>query len=100
MNETVSSSIEESQLAKNLKSKSIWMRLLFMLVITFLYSISRVIVGAVVIVQFFWVLLTGETNQKLQVFGQSLATYTKQIILYLTFNTDERPYPFDLDWPN
>ncbi len=76
------------------------MRLLFMLVITFLYSVSRIIVGAVVVVQFFWVLFTGETNQKLRVFGKSLATYTNQIILYLTFNTEERPFPFDLDWPN
>ena len=100
MNENVSSSAEESQLAKNLKSKSIWMRLLFMLVITFLYYVSRIIVGAVVVVQFFWVLFTGETNQKLQVFGKSLATYTNQIILYLTFNTEERPFPFDMDWPN
>ena len=100
MNENVSSSAEESQLAKNLKSKSIWMRLLFMLVITFLYSVSRIIVGTVVVVQFFWVLFTGETNQKLQVFGKSLATYTNQIILYLTFNTEERPFPFDMDWPN
>lgn len=100
MNETMSSSAEESPLAKNLKSKSIWMRLLFMLVITFLYSVSRIIVGAVVVVQFFWVLFTGETNQKLRVFGKSLATYTNQIILYLTFNTEERPFPFDLDWPN
>ena len=100
MNETVSSSVEESQLAKNLKSKSIWMRLLFMLIMTFLYSISRIVVVAVVIVQFFWVLFTGETNQKLQVFGKSLATYTNQIILYLTFNTEVRPFPFDIDWPN
>ena len=100
MNETVSSSAEESSLANNLKSKSIWMRLLFMLVITFLYSVSRIVVGAVVVVQFFWVLFTGETNQKLLVFGKSLATYTNQIILYLTFNTEERPYPFDVNWPN
>ena len=100
MNETASPSAEESPLAKNLKSKSIWMRLLFMLVITSLYSISRIVVGAVVIVQFFWVLFTGETNQKLKVFGKSLATYTNQIILYLTFNTEERPFPFDVDWPN
>ena len=100
MNETASSSAEESPIAKNLKSKSIWMRLLFMLIITFLYSVSRIVVGAVVVVQFFWVLFTGETNPKLQVFGKSLATYTNQIILYLTFNTEERPFPFDLDWPN
>ena len=100
MNETASSSVEESPLAKNLKSKSIWMRLLFMLIVTFLYSISRIVVGAVVVVQFFWVLFTGETNEKLKEFGKSLATYTNQIILYLTFNTEERPFPFDKDWPN
>ena len=100
MSETASSSDEEPSLAKNLKSKSIWMRLLFMLVITFLYSVSRIVVGAVVVIQFFWVLFTGETNQKLQVFGKSLATYTNQIVLYLTFNTEERPFPFDVDWPN
>ncbi len=100
MNETMSSSTVESTLSKNLKSKSIWMRLLFMLVTTFLYSVSRIVVGAVVVVQFFWVLFTGETNQKLQIFGRSLATYTNQIILYLTFNTEERPFPFDVDWPN
>ena len=100
MNETVSSSTEESQLSKNLKSKSIWLRLLFMLIITFLYSVSRIVVGAVVIVQFFWVLFTNETNQKLQAFGKSLATYTNEIILYLTFNTEKRPYPFDLNWPD
>ncbi len=100
MNETVSPSAEESSLAKNLKSKSIWMRLLFMLVITFFYSISRIVVGAVIVVQFFWVLFTGNTNQKLQILGKSLATYTNQIILYLTFNTEERPFPFDMDWPS
>lgn len=97
MNETVSA--EESPLAKNLKSKSIWMRLVFMLVIGFLYSVSRIVVGAVIIVQFLWVLFTSETNAKLQAFGKSLATYTNEIILYLTFNTEDRPYPFDLDWP-
>ena len=97
MNETVSA--EESPLAKNLKSKSIWMRLVFMLIIAFLYSVSRIVVGAVVVVQFLWVLFTNETNAKLQAFGKSLAIYTNQIILYLTFNTEARPYPFDLDWP-
>ena len=100
MNEAVSPSTESSQLEKNLKSKSVWMRLLFMLIVTFLYSISRIVVGTVVVVQFFWVLFTGETNERLKKFGKSLASYTNQIILYLSFNTEKRPFPFDLDWPN
>jgi hypothetical protein len=58
-----------------------------------------VVVSAVVLLQFSWVLLSGETNKSLENFGQSLATYTYQIVRYLTFNTEQRPFPFDLDWP-
>jgi hypothetical protein len=64
-----------------------------------LYSVSRLVVGVVVLLQFFWVLFTRETNKPLETLGLSLATYTYQIICYLTFNTEERPFPFDLDWP-
>jgi hypothetical protein len=84
---------------ENLKRGSTWLRLFFMFVVVILYSVSRVVVSVVVLLQFFWVLLTGETNKPLENFGQSLATYTYQIISYLTFNTEERPFPFDLDWP-
>lgn len=84
---------------ENLKRGSTWLRLFFMFVVVILYSVSRVVVSVVVLLQFFWVLLTGETNKPLENFGQSLATYTYQIIRYLTFNTEERPFPFDLDWP-
>ena len=84
---------------ENLKRGSTWLRLFFMFVVVILYSVSRVVVSLVVLLQFFWVLLSGETNESLENFGQSLATYTYQIISYLTFNTEERPFPFDLDWP-
>ena len=84
---------------ENLKRGSTWLRLFFMFVVLILYSVSRVVVSVVVLLQFFWVLLSGETNKSLENFGQSLATYTYQIISYLTFNTEERPFPFDLDWP-
>jgi hypothetical protein len=90
----------QSKLVKeNLKRGSTWLRLFFMFVVVILYSVSRVVVSVVVLFQFFWVLLSGETNKSLENFGQSLATYTYQIISYLTFNTEERPYPFDLEWP-
>ena len=84
---------------ENLKRGSTWLRLFFMFVVIILYSVSRVVVSVVVLLQFFWVLLTGETNKPLENFGQSLATYTYQVVRYLTFNTEERPFPFDLDWP-
>ncbi|MGB5426443.1 MAG: DUF4389 domain-containing protein [Gammaproteobacteria bacterium] len=85
---------------ENLKTRSTWLRLFFMFVVILLYSVSRVVVGVVVLLQFFSVLFTAETNKPLVTFGQSLATYTYQIVRYLTFNTEQRPFPFDLDWPD
>ena len=87
------------EIEENLKSRSTWLRLLFMIVLAFIYGISRIVVGAVVVLQFLVVLFTGETNERLRAFGRSLSTYTYQVLLYLTYNTEERPFPFDLDWP-
>jgi hypothetical protein len=85
--------------ASNIKSRSSWLRLFFMLVVVLLYGISRIVTGTVVVLQFFWILFTGDTNTKLRRLGQALATYTYQIILYLTFNSEQRPFPFELNWP-
>lgn len=65
----------ETSLEENLKTPSTWLRLLFMLLFLALWGISRVVVLAVVVLQFLWVLIAGKTNAQLAVFGQSLATY-------------------------
>jgi hypothetical protein len=84
---------------EHLKSRSTWLRLFFMIVLGFFYAISRLVTVVVVVAQFCHVLFTGETNRPLRDFGLSLATYTYQIICYLTFNTEQRPFPFDAEWP-
>jgi len=89
----------ETGFQENVKSKSTWLRLLFMILFLALWSLSRIVVLAVIIVQFFWVLVSGETNTRLLTFGKSLATYSLQIILYLTYNTETQPFPF-ADWPS
>lgn len=91
---------QSSPVIENIKSKSLWLRLFHMLVLGMLYSLSRAVLGAVVVVQFFWLLLTTKKNEQLVVLGKRLAVYGYQISLYLTFNTEERPYPYDLDWPD
>lgn len=75
------------------------LRFLFMVVVAFIYGVSRVVVGAVVVVQFFWFVFARAPNDRLSEFGESLAVFTYQIVRYLTFATDDRPFPFDLDWP-
>jgi hypothetical protein len=84
----------------NLKSRSTWTRFLFMLVLGAIYMISRAVVFAVVILQFFFALLAAKPNDKLTALGHSLGVYTCEIIDYLTYYSDERPFPFDKDWPD
>ena len=88
-----------SELEKNVKQKSTWVRLFFMIVFALIYSLSRLVIGAVVVIQFFYVLFTGETNDQLKTFGHSLAIYSYQMIDYLTFNTEDKPFPFEGSWP-
>ncbi|MCI0516988.1 MAG: DUF4389 domain-containing protein [Woeseiaceae bacterium] len=88
-----------SSLEQNVKSKATWLRLFFILVFAFLYFVSRVVLFAVVLLQFFWLLFNGVINEPLRALGQSLATYTYQIVRFLTFNTNVRPFPFDTPWP-
>ncbi len=85
---------------KHIKSKRTWLRLLFMIVMSVAWSISVMVTSVIVIVNFFYVLLTGDTNPKLTGVGHSFAMYLYQIAEYLTFNSDERPFPFDGDWPH
>lgn len=83
----------------NLKNRSTWRRLVFMLIVGALYAVSRPVVGAVVTLQFLWVLFSAEPNAKLVALGHSLALYSAEQIDYLCYVTEDRPFPFDKDWP-
>ena len=88
-----------SAIQSNLKEKSTWIRLVFMLVLFFLGWVASMVAGVVVVLGFFWVLFTGEANKQLKGAGHGIATSICQIIQYLTYNTEERPFPFDASWP-
>jgi hypothetical protein len=88
-----------SDLEKNIKSRATWIRLFFMIILGLLYGLSRLVTVAVVIIQFFHVLLQGDKNESLLTFGHSLAIYSYQVVDYLTFNREEKPFPFDAEWP-
>jgi len=73
-------------------------RLLFVILFALIYSAAEVVLVAVVVIQFGFVLITGERNQKLLDFGATLSKFIYQILQFVTFNTDEKPFPF-ADWP-
>jgi len=90
---------ERSDLEKNVTARSTWIRLFFMIIFAFLYGLSRVVTAVVVVIQFFHVLFTGDTNSQLKTFGHSLAIYSYEIVNYLTFNSETKPFPLDASWP-
>jgi hypothetical protein len=47
-----------------------------------------------------WFLFTGEVNRELRGVGQSLASYIYENIRFLTFNTEDRPFPLGNPWPS
>lgn len=82
----------------NLTSRSTWVRGLYMLLFALLYGVAEMVVTVVVVFQFAVRLFTGRPNDQLLVFGQSLATYLYQILLFLTFRSETHPFPFS-PWP-
>lgn len=85
---------------ENLKSGATWLRCLFMLVSCILASVATFAGSVIVVLGFFYVLITGEVNQQIKRAGQSVATYIYNIARYLTFNTDEKPFPLGGEWPS
>lgn len=88
-----------SDIEKHVTARSTWLRLVFMILFAILYGVSRLVTAVVVVVQFFHVLFTGDTNAQLKTFGHSLAVYSYEVVDYLTFNTETRPFPLDAEWP-
>ena len=76
-----------------------WLRGLFMLLFFLIAGVARFVIAVVVLFQFLSVLFTGNTNAQLLTLGQSLSTYIYQITLFLTFNSEQRPFPFG-SWPD
>jgi hypothetical protein len=90
--------IMSSDLKENVSNTNTWGRALFMILFGIIYSVAEVVLVAVVVIQFLFVLFTNEKNERLLGFGKELSTFIYQVFLYLTFNTEEKPFPF-ADWP-
>ena len=86
------------ELKTNLKSKSIWLRGLFMLLFAVLYGVAEMVLAVVAIFQFGAALITGSPNDNVTRFGNSLGQYIFQITQFVTFNTEVKPFPFS-SWP-
>lgn len=84
---------------ENIKSRSTWLRLLFMVAFYVIGTLTSAVLTVVVVLGFLWVLFTGEKNGQLQQAGQVIAGYLYEIVRYLTFITEDKPFPFGKELP-
>lgn len=79
--------------------RNILVRGLFMLLMGFALQVSGTVICIVTLIQFVITLLSSTPNSRLVSFGRSLGRYLQQIVYFLTFATEEIPFPFS-DWPS
>ena len=76
-----------------------WKRGLFMIVFVIISGAAKFIVTLVAVFQFITLIIKGQKNENLIPLGQNLSTYLYQITLFLTFNSNDMPFPF-MDFPD
>ena len=84
---------------KSLLNLETWIRIGYIVFFLLLLSIASSVAFFLVLLQAASVLLTGRDNEKLREFGQSLGQWGFQSLLFATYNTEQRPFPFS-DWPS
>ncbi|WOG30322.1 DUF4389 domain-containing protein [Endozoicomonas sp. 8E] len=88
----------DEKVLDNLKSESRWLRLLFMVLFYMLAHIVGLLILLIAIIQVVHGFIKSEPNARLLDFTAGLNQYFYQIIQFVTYNADTKPYPFS-DWP-
>ena len=82
----------------NLKQPSVWVRIILMLAFAVvLYPVFLVLL-VLMIAQMLFVIITGESNANLRSLGIALSAYIFQIVQFMSYVTDVKPFPFS-DFP-
>ena len=83
---------------ENVSNTTTWLRGLFMLLFGVAFKIAGILVLAVAVLQFLFKLFSGQANERLRAFGDNLGTYVAEIIRFLCYHTERKPFPFS-EWP-
>ena len=82
----------------NYDNKTSWQRVLFTAVFWIVFYVSQLVIAAVVIAQCLFLLIGGKPNEQLLKFGENMSRYMHDILKFVTFNSEQRPFPFS-DFP-
>ena len=87
-----------NEIKNNVKQTSTWQRGFFILLFLFCFNVAEFVLFTISVVQFLFFLITGKPNSRLTKFGKQLAIYVYQIVNFLVYKTEVKPFPF-IDWP-
>ena len=73
-------------------------RALYTILFLIIIRLISMVLFVIAITQYIYSWLTGEPNDKILYFTEGLAEYSKQLVSYVGFNTDEKPWPVG-EWP-
>ncbi len=88
----------DENVKQKLLDKSKWIRLIFMIVFGVVNYFVQIVICFIAVVQFVCSLLTGKPIKNLLTLGEGLSAFSYQIMQYLVYHTENKPYPFG-DWP-
>ena len=81
------------------EKRSLWVRVLLMLLMGLAFHIAVTILGALALAQLLFAAISDGPNERLQHFGRGLGQYLRQITDFVSFASEELPFPFS-DWPS
>lgn len=79
--------------------RSIWMRALMMILMAMAFQLAATLLGLIAVVQWILALVNDAPNARLTHMGRAVGSYLRQIAGFVSFDTEEVPFPFS-DWPS
>ena len=86
--------MDQDQVKRNVLSGQQWLRMLFMAGYILASWVLTIVLLVTILVQTVIVLITGETNNNLRRFGILCGVFMHQIIHFLVYGSDDKPFPF------
>ncbi len=86
--------MDQEQVKQNILSGRQWVRMLFMAGYILASWVLTIVLLVTILVQTLIVLITGETNDNLRRFGILCGVFMHQIIHFLVYGSDDKPFPF------
>ena len=86
--------IDTEELKENVFNQGKWLRLLWLVLFSFIYWWAAVVLYVIGILQFLFNLFTDSPNSRLSELAALFREWMVQIINFVTYQEKDKPYPF------